>query len=402
MSSTLRVWCLAVLVWFGASCDATTPFGPGNSPVPGLDGVPLPAGVVMDTLDAQLEVVSSGFAIPWGIAVLGEDEYLVTERFGALSHIRNGERTDLEGLPETNIIQVGPLFYGGYNDVSLHPQFETNGLVYLAFVQPPTSTAQGAGTMAVGRFSFANRTVQGFEVIFETNNFTIGSRIAWQDDAHFFVTQGAAGSPYPDPGPQDLDNDGGKIHRLMADGSVPTDNPVFDGMPGPTSVWSYGHRDHQGLFYADGVLYANEHGPLGGDELNVIQKGGNYGWPLFSYGLNYDESPVGDLTEAEAQQISVLPLKGWSREFNMAPSGLVQLQESAFPKWNGAFLWGALAQRRLIGYEPNSGLTSILLEQVGRVRDVAQLPSGNLLIVYDTTDPDPDKLNGSVVKVIRR
>jgi len=356
----------------------------------------------MDTLDVQLEVVSSGFAIPWAIAVLGEDEYLVTERFGALSYIRNGERTDLEGLPETSIIQVGPLFYGGYNDVSLHPQFETNGLIYLAFVQPPTGGDQGAGTMAVGRFNFADRTVEGFEVIFQTNAFSIGSRIAWQDDAHFFVTQGMGGSPYPEPGAQDLESDGGKIHRLMADGSVPTDNPVFEGTAAPSSVWSYGHRDPQGLFYADGVLYANEHGPLGGDELNVIEKGENYGWPVFSYGLNYDESPVSELTEAEAQQTTTLPLKAWSREFNMAPAGLVQLQDSAFPEWDGAFLWGALAQRRLIAYEPNSGLTSILLEQVGRVRDVAQLPSGNLLMVYDTTDPDPDKLNGSVVKLVRR
>ncbi|MEM9666171.1 MAG: PQQ-dependent sugar dehydrogenase [Bacteroidota bacterium] len=377
------------------------PIGPGTGPVPGLDGVPLPPDVTVDLLDAHVEVVASGYAIPWAVAVLGEDEYLVTERFGALSHIRDGQRTDLEGLPETYIVQAGPLFLGGYNDVSLHPQFETNGLVYLAFVQPLTED-QGAGHMAVGRFNFSDRTVQGFEIIFQTNSFSVGSRIVWQDDAHFFVTQGAAGSPFPEPGAQDLDSDSGKIHRLRADGSIPSDNPVFDGKSGPTSIWSYGHRDTQGLFYSNGTLYANEHGPLGGDELNVIEKGGNYGWPLFSYGLNYDGSPVGELTEAEAEQMSLLPLKGWGPEFNMAPSGLMQLQDSAFPERDGVFLWGALAQRRLMGYDPASGRTTILLEQVGRVRDVAQLPSGNLLILYDTTNLAPDEVNGSVAKLIKQ
>jgi len=255
---------------------------PGGGAVPGSGGPALPDGVEHAPLDAALTVVVSGFAIPWAVEVLGEDEYLVADRFGSLIHVQDGQTRALDGLPVGQILPAPPLYLGGYNDVSLHPQFEANGLVYLAYV----------GTdyrMAVGRFDFSDRTVRDFEVVFQSNAFSIGSRIAWPDADHFFVTQGMAGYPYPDPGAQVLANHSGKIHRLRADGSVPPDNPVFDGATDPTSVWSYGHRDTQGLLVEGGLVYANEHGPLGGDELNVIEPGGNYGWPLFSYGLNYDE-----------------------------------------------------------------------------------------------------------------
>ncbi|GAB5536921.1 MAG: PQQ-dependent sugar dehydrogenase [Rubricoccaceae bacterium] len=372
------------------ACSPVASQTPGSGGIPGTDGTPLPEGVEKAPLGATMEVVASGFGIPWAVEVLGEDEFLVSERFGKLVHVRDGDMTELEGLPEAQIIPAPPLYLGGYNDVSLHPQFATNGLVYLAYVDTNYQ-------MAVGRFDFSDRTVRDFEVVFQSNAFSIGSRIAWQDVDTFFVTQGMAGFPYPDPGAQDLANHSGKIHRLLDDGSVPPDNPVFDGAAGPTSVWSYGHRDTQGLLFENGVLFSNEHGPLGGDELNVIEPGGNYGWPLFSYGLNYDETPVGEWTEAEAAQSTVLPLKAWDRTFNMAPSGLVRLAGSAFPAWDGAFLWGALAQRRLIAYDPATDRTAILLDDAGRIRDVAQLPSGALLILRDATELEAP--NGQVVKI---
>ena len=169
-------------------------------------------------------------------------------------------------------------------------------------------------------------------------------------------------------------------------------------MPGPTSIWSYGHRDHQGLFVdTDGTVYANEHGPLGGDELNVVERGANYGWPRFSFGLNYDGTTVGDLSVEQAAQQTSLPLQAWGPEFNMAPSGLTRLDASSFPAWDGAFVWGALAQRRLIAFDPTTSTTSILLDDVGRVRDVAQLPDGDLVILLDAV-PDAG-ISGRVVRV---
>ena len=347
-------------------------------------------------LGVAYEVVASGFAIPWGIEVLGEEEYLFTERLGSLFYYKDGETVALDGLPRALTVEFGGLIYGGFMDVSLHPQFDANGSVYLAYVNT-------FGRMAVARFTFTDRTVQDFEVVFVSNAFSIGSRIAWEDDAHFFVTQGLGGSPHPEPGPQDLTNDGGKIHRLMADGTVPADNPVFEGATAPTSVWSYGHRDPQGLYYDadEGVLYATEHGPLGGDELNVIVKGGNYGWPLFSYGQNYDRTPVSDLTEAEAGQTTVLPLTHWDEHINIAPSGLERLEGSLFPEWDGSFVLGSLAQQRLIGYNSASDQTSILLEDVGRIRDVAQLPSGSLLLLIDAKSPNASE-SGRIVKLTPR
>ena len=171
----------------------------------------------------------------------------------------------------------------------------------------------------------------------------------------------------------------------------------------PTSVWSYGHRDPQGLYYdsAEGLLYATEHGPLGGDEFNIIVEAGNYGWPLFSYGLNYDETPVSAMTEAEAGRSTVLPRKYWARSFNIAPSGLVRLQNSLFRAWDGFFVLGSLAQERLIAYELDSDQTYILLDEIGRVRDVAQLPSGSLLILIDARSPRPSD-SGRIVKLTPR
>jgi glucose/arabinose dehydrogenase len=334
------------------------------------------------SLEGNIEVLASGFTIPWGIEIIGEDEYLFTERLGELFHYRNGAVKALQGVPETYSVEVADLVYGGMMDVSLHPHFATNGLVYLAFVNQ-------RARMSVGRFNFLAGDIRDFEVIFESDSFSIGSRIAWEDDDHFFVTQGVGGNPYPEPGPQDLSSDAGKIHRLMADGSIPQDNPIFPGASRPFSIWSYGHRDPQGIWVDsdDGTVFSHEHGPLGGDELNIIERGGNYGWPLYSFGLNYNETAVSSISRAEAEQTTVLPIRHWSASTNLAPSGLVRLEHSLFPSWDGHFLIGSLGKQRLVAYDPASDQTAILLEDVGRVRDVAQLPSGALLLLIDAESP---------------
>jgi glucose/arabinose dehydrogenase len=128
---------------------------------------------------------------------------------------------------------------------------------------------------------------------------------------------------------------------------------------------------------------------LGGDELNIITAGGNYGWPLFSYGLNYDETPVSHMTEEEAAAFSILPTKVWGPDFRVAPSGLLLVEGSQFPSWNGSFLLGALNPQHLLRYDPATDETEIVLARVGRVRDVAQLPGGRLLISVDAGSPNP-------------
>jgi len=243
--------------------------------------------------------------------------------------------------------------------------------------------------LTVARFELRDDRAEQFRVIYESDEFSIGSRIEWQDSSHFFLSFGVGGDPRPAPGPQDLSADVGKIHRLAADGQIPPDNPIIAGALQPSTIWSYGHRNPQGLYYdaAERKLYASEHGPLGGDELNVVNAGANYGWPLFSYGLNYDRTRVSEMTEDAARAVSTLPAKFWGPDYRVAPSGLHFVEGSQFAAWNDAFLFGALRMQPLMRSDPVADETRVVLQNVGRVRDIAQLPSGKLLIAVDAGSP---------------
>ncbi|MBO6573838.1 MAG: PQQ-dependent sugar dehydrogenase [Rhodothermales bacterium] len=382
---TLALFLTSIIL---ASCDDGYVTGDAQGP-PG-------APATTELLSAQMEVVADGLIIPWGIEIIGENEYLLSERMGDVYHYRDGQMRSLEGIPESFTVEVAGLVYGGIMDVSLHPGFAENRLVYFAYVNPQ-------GLMSVARFRLGDQHAEDLEVIFESDSFSIGSRIAWLDEDHFLVTQGVGGNPYPEPGPQDLSSDAGKIHRLHADGSVPADNPVFVGSTRPTSIWSYGHRDPQGLWVdpEDGTVYSHEHGPLGGDELNIIRKAGNYGWPIHSYGVNYNRTEVTRISQEEAERTTVLPIQFWGEGLNVAPSGLERLEGSLFPEWDGYFLIGSLPQERLIGYNAELDDTVILLDDLGRVRDVAQLPSGAVLLLIDTGSPRRTD-SGRVVKLTPR
>ena len=320
-------------------------------------------------------VLASGFWIPDGLAVIGEEEFLFADRSGAVYHYVAGDVTRVEGIPQSRTADV----FGGLQDVSLHPLFDDNQLVYIAYNDV-------AWRLAVARFELRDERARNLEVIYESSAFSIGSRIVWEDASHFFLSFGAGGDDPNDLGPQDLHADVGKIHRLTADGQIPPDNPILPGASEPSSIWSYGHRNPQGLHYdaVEQMLYAIEHGPLGGDELNIITAGGNYGWPLFSYGLKYDGTPLSDMTEQEAATVSILPAKFWGPNFRVAPSGLLFVEDNRqFPSWDGSFLLGALNPQHLLRYDPSTEQTEIALRGVGRVHDVAQLPSGKLLLAID-------------------
>jgi glucose/arabinose dehydrogenase len=330
---------------------------------------------------AEPTVLATGFDIPDRIVVLGEDEFLVNDRKGALYRVVDGTPTEVSGIPTVAGYEAGGLWFGGLLDVSLHPDFSTNQQVYIAYDDP-----QG---LNVARFTLDGTEARDLEVVLDMLEGSIGSRIAWQDADHFFLSIGIGGNPTPDPGPQNLLSAVGKIFRLHADGSIPEDNPIYgEGFP-PSAIWSFGHRNPQGFFYdeAEETLYASEHGPQGGDEINVIDKGANYGWPLFSAGLNYDDTPVSEITEAEAGTFSVLPLKTWGPEFRMAPSGLLRPEGSTFTGWNGSFLLGALYPQSLVRWDPQTDETELVASDIGRVRDVAQLPSGDLVITMDAGSP---------------
>ncbi|MBT8487862.1 MAG: PQQ-dependent sugar dehydrogenase [Gemmatimonadetes bacterium] len=333
-------------------------------------------------------VIAYGFTIPDALTVIGDEEFLFLERGGTVYRYDSGEVTVVSGIPSSRMSDV----YGGLLDLSLHPDFPSNSLVYLAY-------NDASHDLAVARFELRGDRAENLEVIFESDDFSIGSRIVWEDADHFFLSAGIGGDPYPDPGPQDLDSDVGKIHRLLADGRIPPDNPVLPGRTEPSSIWSFGHRNPQGLHFDDdqGILYAVEHGPLGGDELNVVEAGGNYGWPDFSYGLNYDRTPVSNMTEEQAEATSILPLAHWTPAFRVAPSGLHRVEGGADPSWQGSFLIGALYRQDLLRYDPVTEQTDVVRSRVGRVRDIAQFPGGDYLIAVDAGSPAAS-LTGRIIR----
>ena len=367
-----RLGLLVLLPFLLCSCQADDPTAQSGPTEPG--------------------VLASGYWIPDGIAVIAESEFLFADRGGELHHYAGGRVTAVRGLPRSRTSGV----FGGLLDVSLHPSFRDSRLVYVAY-------DDASFDLTVARFELRDDRAENLGVIYHSDEFSIGSRIEWEDSSHFFLSFGVGGDPYPAPGPQNLSSDVGKIHRLKADGQIPADNPILPGALKPSTIWSYGHRNPQGLYYdtLKRTLYATEHGPLGGDELNIVRAGGNYGWPLFSYGLNYDRTRVSDMSEDAARAVSILPVKFWGPDFRVAPSGLLFVEGSQFASWNGAFLLGALNPQHLLRYDPTTGETEIVLRNVGRVRDIAQLPSGKLLIAVDARSPKPSD-RGRIIELSPR
>ena len=351
------------------------------------------------------KTIASGFTIPYGIAIIGENEYLITDRVGKMFHFEDSTLTEINGMPEVETFGtpgLAAIMHGGLMDVSLHPDYSTNSWIYISYLASD-------GFAKVSRLKVQDDTVSQLETIFTTRhqNYTgNGMRIVWEDETHFFLNIGNSDfstSEYPVLHAQDLKHDAGKIHRLMDDGSVPEDNPVFDGYASPTTIWSYGHRDVQGLVFeaSSHTLFGIEHGPKGGDEFNIIEKGNNYGWPLFTYGINYDGAWVSTISEDSAAKFTVFPAHYWTVPTRdggqaVAPACLLKVSESNVSDWNDYFIFGSLAFRRLMKYNHKTGKT-FGLSIKGRVRTVKQLPGGDIIALIERSDLR--KANGKIIRI---
>ena len=347
----------------------------------------------------SIDTIAQGFTIPYGIAVLGEKEYFITDRVGKVYHFKEGVQTEITGIPEvlTFRVKIEPaIIHGGLMDISIPPDYSSKPWIYISYL--------GTDSLAkVARFKLQSHAVTEFEPIFATRNTNRtgnGMRIVWQDNHHFFLNIGTSNLSNA---PQDLQEDAGKIHRLTEDGSIPPDNPVFDGLAAPTTIWSYGHRDVQGLYYeqASRTLFGVEHGPKGGDEFNIIEKGKNYGWPIFSYGINYNGDKISRISEDSASTFSVLPEHYWTVPTAdggqaIAPACLLKVEGSTISDWNGHFVFGSLAFRRLMKYNHKIG-TTFGLNIEGRVRTIKQLPSGDLIALIERNDLRTR--NGLVIRI---
>jgi len=270
-------------------------------------------------------------------------------------------------------------------DVALHPNFKQNGYVYFSFSEPGP---EGQGT-AVGRGHLVGNELTGVEIIFRqkpklTGGFHFGSRLVFAPDGTLYISMGDRGRMKR---AQDTRNHQGIIARVNDDGSIPKDNPFLNNAGALPEIYSYGHRNVQGMALnpQTGVIWAQEHGPKGGDEVNILKKGANYGWPAITYGINYDGSIISKLTHKEGME---QPLLHWTP--SIAPSGMAFYKGDKFPHWNGDLFIGALKDRHLRRIDLESGKVvgqEILLEELGeRIRDVRTGPDGLLYVLTDAPD----------------
>ncbi len=327
----------------------------------------------------RLVRVAEGLENPWGLAFLPGGGMLVTERPGRLLLVGgDGGRKEIRGLPQ--VVDRGQ---GGLLDVVPDPDFGRTGLVYFSYSAPgPGGTA---GT-AVARGRLRGTELQDVRVIFEMTKKTsagqhFGSRLAFAPDGTLFVSTGDRGDRHR---AQDLRDTAGKVLRINPDGSVPRDNPFAGRRDALPEIFSYGHRNIQGMAVnpATGEVWTHEHGPRGGDEINILKPGANYGWPVVTHGREYVGGAIGEGTGKPGIEE---PLLHWTP--SIAPSGMAFYSGDAFPGWKGSLFAGALAGRHLRRVVPReggeAGQETLLDGTIGRIRDVRQGPDGNLYLLTD-------------------
>ena len=330
-----------------------------------------------EKLTFRLDTVAAGLDVPWGMAFLPDGSLLVTERGGKLYKIRHRQNIEIKGVPE--VLAEGQ---GGLLDVALHPNFEQNQYVYLSYSKPKGRQA----TTAVMRARLEGSTLTGQRVIFEAQPYAstrhhYGSRLVFGKNNQLFISVGERGNE--DENPQNRDNDLGKIHRINDDGSIPADNPFKDKSGKVTSLYTYGNRNPQGLALhpETGEVWETEHGPKGGDEINIIKPGKNYGWPLTTYGIDYSGAKITDKVIAPGIEP---PIHHWTP--SIGPSGMAFVTGERYKPWKGAVLSGALPLEYLnLSYLNGSKVTKEekLLESIGRVRDVRMAPDGYIYIAVE-------------------
>ena len=341
--------------------------------------------------DYRVVTVADGFVNPWSMAFLPNGDLLVTERGGRLRIVRGGKLlpTPVAGVPA--VVAAGQ---GGLLDVALHPQFATNRTVYLTYSKQMPS----GSTTALHMARIENEALVDGKDIFVAESKGrpghFGSRITFDRNGHLFISVGdrqiaPEGDLAKHPA-QDLSNHHGKIIRLNLDGSVPADNPFVKQAGAKPEIWSYGHRNPQGLLVhpVTGDLWETEHGPQGGDELNLIEPGKNYGWPVVGFGVNYGP---GKAIHASTMAPGMENAKNvWVP--SIATSGLLVYTGDKFPAWKGSVFVGGLAGQRLArvtldGQKPE--VIDNLVRNQGRIRDVRQGPDGYVYLAIDDQQGKP-------------
>jgi aldose sugar dehydrogenase len=339
------------------------------------------APVASEQATFRVVELAGGLEHPWAMAFLPDGAMLITERPGRLRILRDGV---LNPAPMAGVPEVYASGQGGLLDVVLDPDFARNRLIYLSYAAQGDA---GAGTR-VARARLGDGRLEDLEVIFEgmmaSGGRHFGSRLAFDPDGYLFVTLGERGQ---DERAQDLDALAGKVVRLHSDGSVPADNPFAGRAGAAPEIFSYGNRNPQGLAVhpETGAVWLVEHGPRGGDEVNLIAAGVNYGWPVITHGRAYSGLPMG---EGSAKEGMAQPLHYWVP--SISPSGLAFYQGDAFPQWQGDLFTGGLSGQLLARLELDGDQVvaeeRLLEGMLGRIRDVREGPDGYLYLLTDDAD----------------
>lgn len=360
-----------VLVFATIGCEESAtenPLAPDQTP---NDPV---RGTLIDSEKQRfgLDTLATGLANPWGMAFLPDGRILVTERAGAIRIIQNKQLT-------ADRIQNVPAVYqngqGGLLDIQLHPDYATTGWIYFSYAKAGT----GGGGTALGRAKLQGNAFTEVQELFVGQPFSnsgqhFGSRIAFDNNGYVYLSTGDRGNP---ANAQSLSNHWGKVIRLHDDGRVPSDNPFVNTANARPEIWSYGHRNVQGMTFdvATQTLWAHEHGPRGGDEINRVERGKNYGWPTITFGINYDGTPITSETQRPGME---QPVRQWTP--SIAPCGMTVVTSARYPQWRGNLLVGALALRHVARVELDANGRYVreerLLNNFARFRYVAQSPDG--------------------------
>ena len=328
--------------------------------------------ILEDVKNYTLVTVVSDIAIPWGMAWLPDGALLVTEKSGTLYHIKNGVQTTVKNVPK-----VYTRGQGGLLDIVLHPEYTKNGWIYITYVSDE-GEGTGGNTKLI-RAKLVDGGLTQIEALYKaTPNTTkgqhFGSRIVFDNDGYLYFSVGERGEHFVNP--QDLKRDGGKIYRLNDDGSIPKDNPYVGHNGVKEAIYTYGNRNPQGIAKnpVTGAIWAHEHGPKGGDEINIIKKGANYGWPVVTYGIDYDDTTISKETTKPGIEN---PIYYWLP--SIAPSGMTFVTSDKYPEWKGHLLVGSLKFQYLELVKINGNKVigrQKIATDVGRVRNVSQGPDG--------------------------
>ncbi|NAS11421.1 PQQ-dependent sugar dehydrogenase [Poritiphilus flavus] len=325
------------------------------------------------------ELIVEDLEIPWGMVFLPDGSMLITEKSGKIIHFKDGEKIMINNVPE--------VYYrgqGGLMDIELHPDYASNGWLYLSY-----SSEEGSGSggnTAIMRAKLNNNSLTNKELLYKASPNTtkgqhFGSRLEFDNNGYLYFSIGDRGSR--DENPQNIRRNGGKIYRIHDDGRIPEDNPFVGTQGAVEAAYTYGNRNPQGMAKnpVTGAIWIHEHGPRGGDEINIVQKGVNYGWPVITYGINYSGTPITDITEKEGME---QPVYYWVP--SIGPSGMTFVNSNKFPDWKGNLLVGSLAFQYLERLELEDNKVTYrekLMDGIGRVRNVRQGPDGLIYVAVE-------------------